>query len=98
MLLVIILIGNFYLYFKEDTVAASDTNSSQTIKEVQASIQTITKNINKCGKKFLSATTEKLELNTYRYFDEIYYETDDFVAEGDIIFKIYQWNLLICTI
>ncbi len=85
--LILILVGIIYAYMTSGTTTdASNTSQTTTTKEVEVSYQTITNNLTSSG-EIASGVTETLELNTYRYFKEIYVEENDFVEEGANILK-----------
>ncbi len=87
-ILILILVGMIYAYMTSGvtTNASTSDESSATTKDVQVSYQTITNNLTSSG-EIASGVTETLELNTYRYFKEIYVEENDFVEEGANILK-----------
>lgn len=87
LVLALVLIGMVYFYITSDSsneVTSSD--STTTTKDVEVSTQTIINTLTSSG-EIATATTEILELNTYRYFKEIYVEENDFVEEGANILK-----------
>lgn len=87
LILVIVLIGIVVVYTNQNTTVVATTNdSSTTTKEVAVSTQTITKTLTSSG-EISSSQEENLELNTYRYFKEIYVEENTFIAEGEKILK-----------
>lgn len=89
LILIMVLAGVIYFYLEQNaeaTQTSATTTSSTTIKEVTVGTQTITKTLTSSG-EIASNCTETLELNTYRYFKEIYVDTNDFVAEGEAILK-----------
>lgn len=67
---------------------ARDTSIATTSKvsEVVVGTQTIENTLSSSG-QILSNETENLELNTYRYFKEIYVEENDYISEGENILK-----------
>lgn len=76
------------------TTDASNTSQTTTTKEVEVSYQTITNNLTGSG-EIASNVTQTLELNTYRYFKEIYVEENDFVEEGANILKYTNGTYLV---
>lgn len=90
LILVILLVGMIYCYIRKKAetsqAVATSNNSTTTVKEVTVGTQTITKTLTSSG-EISSNCTETLELNTYRYFKEIYVDTNDFIAEGEKILK-----------
>lgn len=87
LVLVLVLIGIVVVYCNQNTtVVATTKDSSTTTKEVAVSTQTITKTLTSSG-EISSSQEENLELNTYRYFKEIYVEENTFIAEGEKILK-----------
>lgn len=90
LLLAMLFLGMVYLYTSQSVATQittnSDSSSSQTTKEVSVSTQTITNTLTSSG-EIGTATTESLNLNTYRYFSEVYVEENDFMEEGANILK-----------
>lgn len=88
LVLTLVLVGMVYFYITSDTSTevANTGTTSTTTKEVEVSTQTIVNTLTSSG-EIATATTESLELNTYRYFKEIYVEENDFVEEGANILK-----------
>lgn len=88
-LLIIALIMMGIIYFNQssqaDTVTSATSTTSKTT-EVTVGTQTIIKTISSSG-QISTNVTENLELNTYRYFKEVYVEENDYVAEGENILK-----------
>ena len=76
----------FYLNPLNTTQASNQTTSTTTIKTTTVGTQTIIKTVTGSG-EVSSKTTEKLELNTYRYFSEICVEENESVKEGEPILK-----------
>lgn len=95
-ILILILVGTIYAYMTSGvtTNASTSDESSATTKDVQVSYQTITNNLTSSG-EIASGVTETLELNTYRYFKEIYVEENDFVEEGANILKYTNGSYLV---
>lgn len=92
---ILILVGIIYAYLSnETTTQASATSKTTTTKEVEVSKQTITNHLTSSG-EVISNVTETLELNTYRYFKEIYVEENDFVEEGANILKYTNGTYLV---
>lgn len=86
-ILVIVLGTIIYFYLSQNSEKTETTSSTTTtIKETTVGTQTITKTITSSG-QISSNLTETLELNTNRYFKEIYVETNDSLLEGDAILK-----------
>jgi HlyD family secretion protein len=83
--LFIVLVGIIYLYLKQGTQVQANATGTTT-KEVEVSTQTITKTLTSSG-EISTALTETLELNTYRYFKEIYVEQNDAIKRGEPILK-----------
>lgn len=86
-ILLILLAGIIYLYLNSNTNNKNISSlSTNTIKEIEVGTQTITKTLTSSG-EISSSEEETLELNTYRYFEEIYVEENDAVKEDDKILK-----------
>lgn len=94
--LILILVGMVYAYMTlgVTTNATTEDKTSSTTKEVEVSKQTITNHLTSSG-EVISNVTETLELNTYRYFKEIYVEENDFVEEGANILKYTNGTYLV---
>lgn len=87
--ILILVIGMVLLYLSQNktTKAVEGENRATTkVTEVTVGAQTIENTISSSG-QISSNETENLELNTYRYFKEIYVEENDFIAEGENILK-----------
>ena len=84
-----------YFYMKPtDTSTNSSANSSDTTRTAVSSKQTITKTITTSG-EISSAVTEKLSLDTNKYFKEIYVEKGDLVKSGDNLLQYSNGTYLI---
>lgn len=72
----------------QDSSTSTDTESSSstTTEEVSASIQTITNTLSSSG-EVSSNLSEKLQLHSTYYFEEVYYSEGDYVSEGENIVK-----------
>lgn len=77
-----------YFYFKpaSSTTNASNSSTSSTTQEATVSTQTITKSISSSG-GISSAETKNLDLDTSKYFKEIYVEKNDSVKKGAHILR-----------
>ncbi len=80
----IILSGAITFYIGKQIGMNIDT--STTIKEVTVGTQNIKKTLTSSG-EIKSASTEKLELTTTRYFETMCVEADDIVKQGENILK-----------
>lgn len=92
-ILIVLLGGIVFLYLNQNKMvnasSASESESSGSttkITEVTVGTQTIENTLSSSG-QISSNLEEVLELNTYRYFKEIYVEENDYVAEGENILK-----------
>lgn len=83
----IILSGAITFYIGKQIGMNIDTSTtSTTIKEVTVGTQNIKKTLTSSG-EIKSASTEKLELTTTRYFETMCVEVDDIVKQGKNILK-----------
>lgn len=83
----IILSGAITFYIGKQIGMNIDTSTtSTTIKEVTVGTQNIKKTLTSSG-EIKSASTEKLELTTTRYFETMCVEADDIVKQGENILK-----------
>ena len=76
-----------YFYMKPASSAANTNNTDGTLSEATVTTQTITKSISSSSGEISTAKTENLELNTSRYFKEIYVEKNDTVKAGENILQ-----------
>lgn len=96
LILLIMLAVIIYLYFQDSALASTDatTSTDTTITETTVGTQTITKTLSSSG-EISSGSTQTLELNTYRYFKEIYVSENEAVEEGEYILKYTNGTYLV---
>ncbi len=97
--LFIVLIVMLFMYFNGNSFVLSTTEQTETqtesnIKEVTVGTQTIEKNLTSSG-EISSNLEETLSLNTYRYFNQMCVDTNDFVSEGDNILEYTNGTYLV---
>lgn len=87
LIMVIVLTLIFFLGMQMGINKASNEEKTiTTISEIEVENRTIQKTLTSSG-QIESAKTEKLELNTSKYFNTMCVETDDTVEEGDNILE-----------
>ena len=87
MFILILVITSFFLGRQNGiNSSANSTNTITTITEVTVGTQTIQKTLTSSG-QINAAETEKLELNTSKYFKTMCVEDDDTVKKGENILK-----------
>ena len=94
--LILIFIFLIYAYVKKQNGEAifsfgsqteiEETSSDTTVSETEAEIKTITNTIASSG-EVETAISEQLELHATYYFEEVYVEENQYVAEGENILK-----------
>lgn len=95
LVLMVVLVGMVGIYISSNSSSQEVSSSTaSTIKEVEVSHQTIVNTLTSSG-EIASYQIESLELNTYRYFKEIYVEENDFVQEGANILKYTNGTYLV---
>ena len=84
-IIILLMVGIFFL--GRQVGLNTEQSSTQIIKtQEKVSTQSIKKTLTSSG-SVSSKTTEKLELNTSKYFETLCVEVDDTVSKGDKILK-----------
>ena len=88
MIFVLILVVASFFLGRQNGIsnATNTTNTTTTVTEVEVGTQTIQKTLTSSG-QINAAETEKVELNTSRYFKTMCVEEDDTVKAGENILK-----------
>lgn len=94
-IILIIIISTITFFIGKQIGLNTDVSSTNTtIEEKEVTKRTITKTLTSTG-EISTATTEKLELDTSKYFETMCVEEDDIVEEGENILKYSNGTYLV---
>lgn len=85
-ILIVVISGTTFVIGKKIGLNTDTSSTTTTIKEVSVGTQNIKKTVTSSG-EIQTATTEKLEISTTKYFETMCVEEDDTVKEGENILK-----------